>query len=262
MQEQAVAAIHKAGKLIMRHFGSIQQDQIDVKMASDFVTFVDRESESILITELQRAFPDHSFYAEESSRAPKGGYRWIIDPLDGTTNYIHGSPLFTISVALEHEGDIILGLVYEPVRDELFSAEKGKGAFLNGKPIHVSGVQDPDASLLSTGFPFRQKEKIDAYLAGFKEMFMHVSGIRRMGSAALDLSYVACGRFEGFWEMGLSPWDVAAGALLIQEAGGKFTDFSGGEGAIWSGDVVASNGHLHDLLVSITRKHLVVEHPR
>ncbi len=257
MIETAIAAVHNAGDVLMKHFGAIRQEQIDSKQTFDFVTFVDREAERILIEELHAAFPDHSFYAEESQRAPAGGYRWIIDPLDGTTNYVHGVPHFAISVALEKEGQIILGLIYDPTRDEMFRAEIGRGAFLNDVPISVSSIRDPALSLLGTGFPFKQKQNLGAYLASFQALFEQVSGIRRIGSAALDLAYVACGRFEGFWELGLSPWDVAAGSLLVQEAGGRISDFSGGDQAIWNGNVVASNGALHPLMLQVTRELLL-----
>jgi len=253
MFNTAQSAIRSAGDVLMKHFGAIQQEHIDSKQAFDFVTFADREAERILIEQLHAVFPDHSFYAEESQRAPAGGYRWIIDPLDGTTNYVHGVPHFAISVALEREGEIILGLIYDPTRDEMFRAEIGRGAFLNDAPISVSSISDPAVSLLATGFPFKQKQNLDAYLASFQALFQQVSGIRRIGSAALDLAYVACGRFEGYWELGLSPWDVAAGSLLVQEAGGRISDFSGGAQAVWHGNVVASNGALHAMMLQVTR---------
>ncbi len=259
ISEVAITAVRRAGEVLMRHFGTIEAAQIDNKQAFDFVTYVDKKSETVLIDHLGAAFPDHAFYAEESQRARAGGYRWIIDPLDGTTNYIHGVANFSISVALEHERQIILGIVFDPCRDELFSAVKGGGAFLNGRAIRVSAVNHPALSLLGTGFPFKNKQHLDSYLASFSALFQQVSGIRRLGSAALDLAYVACGRFEGFWELGLSPWDVAAGALLVVEAGGMMSDFAGGDQEVWNGHVVASNGLLHPLLLAATRKYLSPE---
>ncbi len=255
-KETAVAAAREAGGLLLQHFGTVRQDQIDHKGAADFVTFVDKASERLIIERLSAAFPDHTYYAEESSRSKPGGFRWIIDPLDGTTNYIHGIPVFAISMALEHEGVMVFGLVFDPLRDELFLAEKGQGASCNGAPIHVSAIREAELSLLATGFPFKQKTHLGSFLASFQELFLQVSGIRRMGSAALDLCYVACGRFEGYWEIGLSPWDAAAASLILTEAGGRFSDVSGGDRAIWSGHVVASNGLLHEMMLTTTRRHL------
>ncbi len=255
-RDEAVAAARAAGRLLMEHLGAIEQRHIDRKGAADFVTFVDKSSERLIIGRLAAAFPEDSFYAEESSRAAAGGRRWIIDPLDGTTNYIHGIAVFSIAIALEVEGEIIFGLVLDPVHDELFMAEKGGVALRNGERIRVSLVIDPSLALLATGFPFKQKHNLGKYLASFGELFQQVSGIRRMGSAALDLCNVACGRYEGFWELGLAPWDVAAASLILQEAGGRITDFNGGGQAIWSGHVLASNGHLHELLLTAARRHL------
>ncbi len=255
-RKEAAAAARAAGRLLMDHFGTIEQNDVDRKGAADFVTFVDKSSERLIIERLSSAFPGHSFYAEESSRSAAGGWRWIIDPLDGTTNYIHGVPVFSIALALEHEGEILLGLVFDPVHDELFSAEKGDGARCNGEPIRVSLIRVPSLALLATGFPFKQKHNLGKFLASFEELFLQVSGIRRMGSAALDLCHVACGRYEGFWELGLAPWDVAAASLIVTEAGGRISDFRGGDKAIWSGNVVASNGHLHELLLAAARRHL------
>ena len=179
--------------------------------------------------------------AEESLKeCGKETYRWIIDPLDGTTNYIHGYPVFSISIALEYDGEIIVGIIFDPLRNELFWTEKGSGAYLNCLPIETSQVNISE-SLITTGFPFRSKEMIDRYLQLFKNIFLKVSDLRRAGSAALDLAYLACGRCDGFFELGLSPWDIAAGSLLIKEAGGIVTDFGGGNDYIWTGNIVAGN---------------------
>ncbi len=254
MKEIAIKAALEAGKILKENFGKIANSQIDVKQKFDFVTFVDHNSEKTIISIIREHYPDHKFYAEESARDDKAEYRWIIDPLDGTTNYIHGFPGFSISIALEHNQEIVLGVIYDPMRNELFLAEKGKGATLNGEPIHVSDISDPAKSMLTTGFPFRIKEYLDVYLEAFKLLFMQVSGIRRLGSAALDLSYLACGRCEGFWEIGLSPWDIAAGYLLVQEAGGQVTDFAGKDSPIWTGNVVASNVLCHKFMMDIIKK--------
>lgn len=253
---EAIAAAQEAAALLLRHFGTIAREEIDLKGAADFVTFVDKSSEQLIIDRLSRAFPHHTYFAEESSRAAGGGWRWIIDPLDGTTNYIHGIPIFAISMALEVEGEIRFGLVLDPVHGELFIAEKGCGAECNGKAIRVSSTADPGRSLLATGFPFKQKHHLGRYLEAFHELFLQVSGVRRLGSAALDLCYVACGRFEGYWELGLSPWDAAAASLILTEAGGRFSDFSGGGQGVWAGNVVASNGLLHEMMLQTTRCHL------
>ena len=251
MKELAIKAATEAGLVLKENFGKITHEHIDLKQKFDFVTFVDKQAEEKIVKIIKTAYPDHKIFGEETSKDEVGGYRWIIDPLDGTTNYIHGYPVFSISIGLEWEGDIILGVVYDPSHEELFVAEKGKGAQLNGHPIRVSNITDLTMSLLSTGFPFRAKRKIDLYLSSFKELFTKVSGIRRMGSAAIDLCNIACGRAEGFWEIGLSPWDVAAGYLMIKESGGQITDFIGEDNAIWSGNVIASNGHIHQTLVNV-----------
>lgn len=235
-----------SGDFIRKNVGNISNNDIKIKQASDFVTDIDRESEQIIIRTIKKDYPNHYFLTEESVKdADTDDYRWIIDPLDGTTNFIHGYPVFSVSIALEYQGEIILGLVYDPLRDEIFSAEKGKGAFLNGHSFSVSSVTQLDRSIIATGFPFRKKDMIDVYLKLFKNIFHRVSDIRRGGSAALDLAYLACGRCEGFFEIGLGPWDVAAGSILIKEAGGVFTDFSGKSDHIFTGNIVAGTPALH-----------------
>jgi len=251
MRETAIQAAFEASKIIKSNLGKIQSNEVDLKQKFDFVTHVDRESEAKIIKVIKSRFPEHKIFAEESTKDEHGGYRWIIDPLDGTTNFIHAFPVFAISIALELEGEIILGVVLDPLRDELFVAQKGKGASLNGKPIHVSHTGDLAVSLLTTGFPFRNKESLDLYLESFRKLFLQVSGIRRIGCVALDFCYLASGRCEGFWEIGLSPWDVAAGYLIIKEAGGMITDFSGGDEAVWTGNVVASNGLIHEHILKV-----------
>lgn len=246
----AFRAAMLAGEHIVKSLGNISKTDIDIKQASDFVTSVDRESENIILRTIKDKFPDHHFLAEESvDKATTGQYRWIIDPLDGTTNFIHQYPVFSVSIALEYEGDIILGLVYDPLREELFTAEKGKGSFLNGVSFHVSSISDLNGCLISTGFPFRQKEVIDDYLKLFKNIFYKVSDIRRAGSAAIDLVHIACGRCDGFFEIGLGPWDIAAGSLIIQEAGGIVSDFSGGSDYLITGNVVAASPAIHSKLL-------------
>ena len=242
----AVLAAQRAGEFILNNMGKISPSDIDTKQASDFVTQVDRDSEQIIIKTIKDKFTHHSFFAEESGKEIESkNYRWIIDPLDGTTNYIHGYPSFSVSIALEYRGEIITGVIFDPLRNELFTAEKGNGAFLNRTPVKVSAVTELKNSLITTGFPFRKKECIDMYLKLFKNIFNGVSDIRRAGSAALDLAYLASGRCDGFFEIGLSPWDIAAGSLIIKEAGGIVTDFGGGAAYLATGNIVAGIPAIH-----------------
>jgi len=248
MRDVAILAALEAGKGLQAGPGDLE---IEYKSRFDFATKVDRESEKIIIDIIRQSYPDHKFFAEESLRQSAGGYRWFVDPLDGTTNFIHRFPVYSVSIACEYDGEIFLGVVFDPTRDELFVAEKGKGAVLNDKPIRVSEVRDPARGLLTTGFPFRFKEKIEPYQRSFAQLFEQFSGIRRTGSAALDLCYLACGRCDGFWEIGLSPWDIAAGVVIVEEAGGEITDFHRGGNPIKTGNVIASNGFLHPVLQQV-----------
>jgi len=235
-----------AGEYIRKNIGKVTRDDIGTKQASDFVTRVDKEAEGLILSTIRKQYPDHHFLAEESVHEEDSGqYRWIIDPLDGTTNFIHSYPAFSIAIALQHKSEIILGLVYDPIRDEIFTAEKGKGTYLNGSPVRVSSNSEMNSTLIATGFPFRQKGVIDEYLALFKRVFHKVSDIRRAGSAALDFANVACGRCDGFFEIGLSPWDIAAGSLLVTESGGTVTDFGGGADFLLTGNVVAGVPEIH-----------------
>ncbi|MBM4141539.1 MAG: inositol monophosphatase [Nitrospira sp.] len=247
----AVRAAKSAGQFIKENLGRISKKDIALKQASDFVTLVDKESEQIIIHTIKEKYSHHVFLAEESIKETETGeYRWIIDPLDGTTNYIHQYPVFSVSLALEYKKEIILGVTLDIVKNELFTAEKGRGAFLNEKPIRVSEVTSLKDSLITTGFPFRRKELIDAYLNLFKNVFNKVSDLRRAGSAALDLAYLACGRCEGFFEIGLSQWDIAAGAILIKEAGGVITDFGGEPDYLLTGNIVAGTPAVHKEILS------------
>jgi myo-inositol-1(or 4)-monophosphatase len=246
----AIKAARTAGEIILDNLNRISKDDIRIKQASDFVTRVDKESELAIIRTVREHFPHHCFLAEESLKdAETDEYRWIIDPLDGTTNYIHGYPVFSVSIALEWKKEIIMGVIFDPLRDELFTAERGAGASLNGHAIYVSSVSDLKDCLITTGFPFRRKELIEPYLKLFKNIFHKVSDLRRAGSAALDLAHLACGRCDGFFEIGLSPWDVAGGSLIVQEAGGVVTDFGGGPYYLSTGNIVAGNPDTHDELL-------------
>ncbi len=254
MRNLAIDAAQAAGRVLMENYGRLQQSQIDNKKPFDFVTFVDQTAEAEIIRVISSRFPDHKFYAEEGAKQESGGHRWIIDPLDGTTNYIHSVPVFAVSIALEIDDDIVLGVILDPNRNELFIAEKGMGSLLNGKPIHVSEVAGPARALLGTGFPFRAKQHLDLYQQSFNRLFVQMSGIRRLGAVALDFCNVACGRFDGFWEIGLAPWDVAAGYLLIREAGGMISDFAGGDRPVWTGNVVAGNPHIFPPILQVVQE--------
>lgn len=253
--DTAVSAAYRAGEIVLNKLGKITGKDIGTKFASDYVTTVDRESEQAVIDTIRAEFPGDGFLAEESGAGPgSADYRWIIDPLDGTTNYIHEYPVFSISIALEYKGELVLGVIFDPTRDELFTAQKGKGAFLRGRPLRVSGGDDFGKSLISTGFPFRRKEMIGAYLEVFNRLFSRVSDMRRAGSAAIDLAYLACGRCDGFFEIGLGPWDIAAGSVIIKEAGGTVTDFGGGDDFISTGNIVAGTPSTHpEILKEVQR---------
>lgn len=237
----AVRAARSAGNIITRHMDRLDTLKVESKGPNDFVSEVDRMAEQEIISVLMRSFPHHSILGEESGDQGDSDYQWIIDPLDGTTNFLHGVPHFAVSIALRHNGRLELGVIYDPVRQELWTASRGAGAQLDGRRIRVSQRQDLEGTLLGTGFPHRAQQHMDAYLGMFKALSKHAIDIRRPGAAALDLAYVAAGRFDGFWEIGLAPWDMAAGLLLIQEAGGVVGDFTGGPGHFKSGNVVAGN---------------------
>ncbi len=250
----AVKAARLAGGIVIENLGHLSKTDVRAKAEFDFVTKVDRWSEEAIMTSLRERFPDHRFLTEESLKEEPGGYRWIIDPLDGTTNYIHGYPIFSVSIALEYERKIVLGVVLDPFRDELFHAIRGDGAFLNNRQIHVSRTTAFDRSLIATGFPFRAKDMIDYYLSAFKVVFEKVSDIRRAGSAAMDLAYVAAGRADGFFELKLSPWDMAAGSLLVTEAGGMVSDFGGKGDYLSTGNIIAGNSTIQPMILEIIKK--------
>lgn len=246
----AIEAAKLAGNIINDNIGKIQQNDITQKSISDYVTEIDIYSEKKIIEHIKKFFPNHQIMAEESSNDyKKADNLWIIDPLDGTTNFIHGFPFVAVSIALMYRGELSIGVVYDPIRDELFYAEKGGGAFLNGKRIKVSSLQDPSKSLIATGFPFRNKQYVEGYIKIFRELLYSVSDLRRPGAAALDLAYVACGKVDGFFEFSLSPWDISAGIVLIKEAGGIISDFEGGKDYFITGNIVAGNALIQNFLV-------------
>ena len=246
----AVKAARRAGSIINRAALDRTQLEIRSKRANDFVTQVDRAAESAIIDIVRQAYPDHAILGEESGALEgkpggKGGsanpeYRWIIDPLDGTTNFIHGFPQYCVSIALQHRGAIEHGVVYDPAKNELFTASKGRGAFLDDRRIRVAKCANLKEALVGTGFPFKEQTRLELYMKQLKLVMQTAAGVRRAGAAALDLAYVAAGRLDAFWELGLSPWDMAAGALLIQEAGGLVGDLSGDAGWLECGDIAAA----------------------
>jgi myo-inositol-1(or 4)-monophosphatase len=236
----AIRAARKAGETIMRGLNRLHELTVTEKQPNDFVSEIDRRAEEDIISTIARSYPDHAFLAEESGVRGEGDYVWIIDPLDGTTNFLHGFPVFAVSIALRHRGVVQHAVVYDPSRQELFTASRGEGAQLDGRKIRVTPRTGLAGALIGTGFPYRgEREHLDAYLAMFRAVSERCAGLRRPGAAALDLAYVAAGRYDGFFEIGLSPWDVAAGGLLIREAGGLVGTFAGDENYLETGNIVA-----------------------
>jgi myo-inositol-1(or 4)-monophosphatase len=253
--EKAKEAAHAAAAIIKESYAALRPSDVSEKRINDLVTVVDVSSQNAIVSIIRGSFPDDFIVAEENldDSVNEGidretSRRWYIDPLDGTTNYIHAFPIFAVNIALEEpEGDkMVVGVTYDPMRDEMFHAVRGEGAYLNGRRIQVSGISDKSKTLFLTGFPFRSVKYIDDYLKTFKFFFSSSRGIRRAGSAALDLAYVAAGRAEAFWELTLSPWDMAAGIILVEEAGGKVTDFFGEKNVLSTGHIVASNDKFHE----------------
>lgn len=243
-------AILEAGDVICEKIGHVADSWIENKGPADYVTIVDQKCELIIMEEVRNNFPDHHIMSEETANdGLQAGYTWVIDPLDGTTNFIHGFPFVAVSIAVCRDRVPILGFVYDPVRKELFSAKKGEGAWLNGSRLHMRADTNLEKALIATGFPFRRKSIVDPYLKAFKSIFMEVSGIRRAGAAALDLAYLGAGRVDGFWEIGLKAWDIAAGALIVQEAGGIVSDFAGENKYLYSGNVVGGTPAIYPFLL-------------
>ena len=234
------------GQFIREQVNQIKDSDIEQKGRHDFVSYVDKTAEETLVNALHNIFPEAGFIAEEGTSTKRGDrYNWVIDPLDGTTNFLHGLPCFSISVALVDKDEPVIGVVYEINLDECFSATKGGGAFLNGNPIHVSSQKNMEKALIATGFPYTDYSLLHKYLLIFEHLIRNASGVRRLGSAAADLAYVACGRFEFFYEYSLKHWDVAAGILLVTEAGGVVTDFSGGKKYLFGQEMLASNANIY-----------------
>jgi myo-inositol-1(or 4)-monophosphatase len=253
----AVKAARRAGQIINRASLDIGQLKISTKQQNDFVTEVDKAAEAIIIDTLRETYPKHAILAEETGHSGQedSEFQWIIDPLDGTTNFIHGFPQYAVSIAMAHKGVLTHAVVYDPSRNELFTASKGGGAFLNDKRIRVSKRAKLDEALLGTGFPYRVFDHVDAYLAIFKEMTKRTAGIRRPGAASLDLAYVASGRLDGFWEFGLSPWDMAAGALLISDAGGLVGDLAGESNYLVTGNIIGGTPKVFSQILQVIAPH-------
>lgn len=253
----AIRAARNAGKVIVKGYENLESVEVEEKSLNDYVSSVDKEAELAIIGTLRKSYPDHSIIAEESGidNGADTDHQWIIDPLDGTSNFIHGIPHFAVSIALKIKGRTEVGVVFDPIRNELFSAVRGQSAQINGYRTRTSTVPKLAGTLLATGFPFKQKYNLETYLNIFQDFFKDVADMRRGGSAALDLAYVAAGRMDGFWEFGLKPWDIAAGELILKESGAMMTDFNGGNDYFKSGDVVAANPKLLKEMLTVIRKH-------
>jgi myo-inositol-1(or 4)-monophosphatase len=256
MLNTAVKAARRAGNIISRATRNLDVVAVREKAANDFVSDVDREAERAIISTLHEAYPGHAILAEESGASGASEYQWVIDPLDGTTNFLHGFPQYCVSIALEHRGVVTQAVIYDPARNDLFTASRGRGAFLNDTRIRVSKRNHMKAGLIGTGFPFKELAHLEAYLAMTRDVMKGSAGVRRAGSAALDLAFVAAGRLDAFWQMGLSRWDMAAGSLLITEAGGLVGDFEGNEGWMESGNIAAGTPKVFGDLLKILAPHL------
>lgn len=249
----ATKAARAAGNIIVRSLERLDELQLTQKQQNDFVTDIDVQAEKTIIDIIRKNYPFHGILAEESGSTPGEETTWIIDPLDGTTNFIHGFPHFCVSIAVQQKGRIEHGLIYDPIRHEFFTTSRGGGAQLNNRRLRVSTRNQLQGSLLGTGFPFRNPTRLPSYLKTFQSLLTQVSGIRRAGSAALDLAYVAAGRFDGYWEFDLKIWDIAAGALMVQEAGGLVSDIDGSENFLTSGNIVAGNPKVFKALLQNIR---------
>jgi len=255
MLKVAIEAALEAGKFLRTNVGKIRHIERKSGQETNLVTEIDKKSEHLIINKIKKHFPNHDFLGEESGAAEvKSKYRWIIDPLDGTVNYTHALPIYCVSIGLEYKGEIILGVVYDPSLDELFTAEKGKGAKLNKKRIEVSKTSKLMESLTVTGFPYDVREHPEPAVTHFRNFLAETQAVRRLGSAALDLCYVAAGRFDGFWEGVIRPWDMAAGVLIVTEAGGKWTNFNGSLSSVYKEEILATNGLIHEQMVAVLKK--------
>jgi myo-inositol-1(or 4)-monophosphatase len=251
-----IGAARKAGRSLARDFGEVEQLQVSIKGPGNFVSAADHKAEEIIYRELSKARPGYSFLMEERGEVvgDDKSHRWIVDPLDGTTNFLHGIPLFAISIGLERSGEMVAGVIYNPATDELFTAERGGGAFVNDRRLRVSARKNLSDGVIGCGVPHLGRGMHGRFLVQLRHVMGEVAGVRRFGAASLDLAYVAAGRMDGFWEEGLSPWDMAAGVILIREAGGFVSDMSGGTDMLGSGTMVAGNEHIHKALVEVANR--------
>jgi myo-inositol-1(or 4)-monophosphatase len=255
MLQVAIEAALEAGKYLKMNVGKVRQVERKDGQMTNLVTEIDKYSERMIIDRIKKIYPSHDFLAEESGAADIfSEYRWIIDPLDGTVNFTHGLPIFCVSIGLEYKGEIILGVVYDPSLDELFTAEKGKGAWLNKKRIEVSKTAKLIESLVVTGFPYTVNQNPEPDITHFRNFVVEAQAVRRLGSAALDLCAVAAGRFDGFWEGALHSWDMAAGVLIVTEAGGKWTDYNGTPSTVYNKQMLATNGLIHEQMIEVLKK--------
>ena len=251
----AIEAAKEAGKFLKYNIGRVKNVEVKKGEQRNLVSEIDKISEEKIISIIKRHYPQHAILAEESGGSDTASeYKWIIDPLDGTTNFLHGLPIYCVTIAVERKGEVIAGVIYDPNLDELFTSEKGSGAYLNGKRMAVSQATDLIQSLLVTGFPYDIAKNPDHAVEHFVNFLVEAGAVRRLGSAALDLAYTAAGRFDGFWEVNLNPWDMAAGMLFIGEAGGKVTDFLGAPSSIYKKQVLASNGRIHQAMLQVLAK--------
>ncbi len=254
LKQEVIALCHEAGSFIETEQQRFKHDNIMYKGKNDLVSYVDKETEKMLVEGLKTLLPEAGFIAEEGTSSTRGEkYNWIIDPLDGTTNFLHHLPVYSISIGLIEDNEVVLGVIYDPSRNECFHTSKGAPSFLNQDEITISSVDTLAKSLLATGFPYTEFDKMENYLRIIHHFMQQSHGLRRMGSAAIDLAYVACGRFEGFFEYNLKPWDVAAGVLLVKNAGGKLTDFSGGDNYVFGGEIIAA-GNPHNEILEVIRQ--------
>ncbi len=256
LTESVIALTRKTGLYLKSMTGKITAGMIETKGQMDFVTDVDKTTEKLLLDGLALILPEAGFIAEEGTYSHRGkAYNWIVDPLDGTTNFIHGVSPFCISIALQENEDLVIGVIYDPIAEECFAAWKDGPAQLNGRTFHTSSCKTLNQALVATGFPYTDFSLVDAYMGSFRELMGCTHGIRRMGSAAIDLAYVACGRYDAFWEYHLKPWDVAAGTVIIKQAGGKVSEFHGGENYLFGETFVATNGLIHNEFLDILQKY-------
>jgi myo-inositol-1(or 4)-monophosphatase len=254
--ESVIVLTKETGLFLKSMTGKITEGMIETKGQMDFVTDIDKKTEQLLLDGLALILPESGFLAEEGTYSHRGAvYNWIVDPIDGTTNFIHGVSPFCISIALMENEELVIGIIYDPIRDECFSAYKDGPAQLNGKTFHTSSRTSLSQALVATGFPYTDFTLVDAYMGSFRELMECTHGIRRLGSAAVDLAYVACGRYDAFWEYHLKPWDVAAGILIIKQAGGQVSDFHGGPNYLFGETFVASNGLIHDEFLNVLKKY-------